>query len=219
MPNGGHAEVDSVLALVPGIAGRIDSDTLRLYIGELLSWNPRIGLVSKQDTVNVLARLISKSVSLWDLFVDRVPEMKPPAGLTVVDIGSGGGFPGLIWKLLNPGISVTLVERKEKKAFFLEKSAALLGVDSLHIIQKDARDLARNTHMRESFDVAVMMAVSRPAQMGDAVEGLLKPGGVFLAPRGAGEMNGAVPIGNSMRIRDTVIGNEGPTLIYIKSAA
>lgn len=217
MSNAGHADADAILARVPGISDRIDSDKLRLYIAELLSWNPRIGLVSKRDTADVLVRLIAKSVTLWDLLVDSVPEVMLREKLAIVDIGSGGGFPGVIWQLLNPEVSVTLVERKEKKAFFLEKSAALLGNDSLRIFQKDARDLVRDPAVKESFDVAVMMAVAPPDQLGDAVEGLLRPGGVFLAPRSEGETIFPPTIGKRLSIHSAKMSTEGPALIYIKA--
>jgi 16S rRNA (guanine527-N7)-methyltransferase len=216
MPNAERSDADSILARVPGITARIDCDSLRLFVEELISWNPRIGLVSKRDTANVLVRLITKSVELWDLLVERVPEVMLRDGLAVVDIGSGGGFPGVIWKLLTPEISITLVERKEKKAFFLERSTALLGLRSLRVIQRDARDLVRDPEAVESFDVAVMMAVAPPEQLGDTVEGLLRPGGVFLAPRAEGETVFPGTIGRNMGIHSADMGPEGPALIYIK---
>lgn len=219
MPNAGPADADSILARLPGIGDRIDSKKLHRYISELLSWNPRIGLVSKRDTADVLVRLISKSVALWDLLAAKVPQVMLREGLAAVDIGSGGGFPGVIWKLLAPEASVTLVERKEKKALFLERCALLLEDSGLRIIQKDARDLIREPFMPESFDVAVMMAVAPPDQLGATVEGLLKPGGVFLAPRSAGERVFPSHIGERMGIHSAEMILEGPALIYIKSLA
>jgi 16S rRNA (guanine527-N7)-methyltransferase len=216
MTNDGRFDADSILARVPDSAARMDSGRLRLFISELIAWNPRIGLVSKRDTANVLIRLLTKSIALWDLLVERIPEVMLRECLSVVDIGSGGGFPGVIWKLLAPEISITLVERKEKKAFFLEKSAALLGMDSLSVLQRDARDLVRDPGARESFDVAVMMAVAPPEQLGDTVEGLLKPGGVFLAPRAEGETVFPGTIGKNMGIHSAEMGPEGPALIYVK---
>jgi 16S rRNA (guanine527-N7)-methyltransferase len=216
MVSAGHNDAGKILAQVPGAAGRIDTDKLSLYITDLLSWNPRIGLISKRDTADVLVRLIAKSIQLWDLLAERVPEIVLREGVSVIDIGSGGGFPGIIWHLLNPEINVLLVERKGKKAFFLEKSALQLGGTALSVLQKDARDLVRDPRHAEAYDAAVIMAVAPPEQMGETVEGLLKPGGVFLAPRGEGVRTFSSTIGTCMGIHSAVESPEGPVLIYKK---
>lgn len=211
MPN---REAASVLASLPGVTGRVDRAKLERYIEALLSWNARIGLISKHNTSQVLIRLVERSVELWDIAVERLPEIVLQERLRVVDIGSGGGFPGVVWKLLQQEMDLTLVERKEKKAFFLNKVATLLELASFSVIQRDLHELANDARLAGAYDVALMMAVAPPDEVGSAVERLLGRGGVFIIPRGEAETVFPPTIGADLNIHSAVATAHGPVLIY-----
>src|SRR5258708_35393406 len=76
----------------------------------------------------------------------------------LVDIGSGGGVPGIPLAIARPDIAVLLVESTQKKAAFLRQAAGALGLSNLTVSSQRAEDLG-NSSQRESFDVATARAV------------------------------------------------------------
>src|SRR6266853_4321670 len=79
---------------------------------------------------------------------------------SVVDVGSGGGLPGLPLKIARPGLSVTLVEADQAKAAFLVRACAALGLRDVEVVARRAEEVGRDPRFRESFDVAVARAVA-----------------------------------------------------------
>lgn len=216
MAENGNARVTKILEQLPGIPERFKTSQISLFISELLKWNQRLGLVSKRNTGQVVVDLIRRSMALWDFVEERAPLVALREGARVVDIGSGGGFPGVIWQLMQPEISVTVVERKTKKALFLQRLAVILNVAGFAVEEKDVELLAAEAASKETFDIAVMMAVAPPGDLATAVEALLKPGGVFATLRGRNDAVFPGTIGSTMVIHSAVAGPEGPMLLYEK---
>src|SRR3989440_7190869 len=73
---------------------------------------------------------------------------------SLVDVGSGGGLPGLPLKLARPALEVTLIEADRKKAAFLTHACAVLGLDGVQVVAMRAEEAARRPDLRDSFDVA-----------------------------------------------------------------
>jgi 16S rRNA (guanine527-N7)-methyltransferase len=183
MTNPYRNDVSAVLAAVDDLVPRVDTRTLELYVEEIVRWNPQLGLVSKRNTPQVIARLFRESVALWDF----VTAAAAPAGEAigrVVDIGSGAGFPGLVWSMLDPGLSVELLERRARKVTFLDRVIARSANARVEATAEDLRDFARRTDSKASFDLAVMMAVADPADIAASVESLLRTSGFFCVVRG-----------------------------------
>lgn len=137
----------------------------------MLQWNPTLGLVSKREPVAACERLVLESLELARLL-----------NLTrgrVADVGSGAGFPGVVWALNLPQVEVTMIERREKRALFLERMCRTLPLTNATAIALDARDAARQPAYSEAFDLVVTMAVGDPAAIASAVEPMLQSGGVF----------------------------------------
>jgi 16S rRNA (guanine527-N7)-methyltransferase len=127
--------------------------------------------------------LVRQSAQLLD-FIDRYDILsRSPELPTVVDIGSGAGFPGIIWKLLRPGLSVTLVERKSKKATFLERTAVVLKLEGLKVVEADAVEAAVDDRYHSQFGVAVAFAVGAPAEMAPMIVGFLNDSGCYCTVR------------------------------------
>ncbi|MFQ8431594.1 16S rRNA (guanine(527)-N(7))-methyltransferase RsmG [Amaricoccus sp. W119] len=99
-------------------------ERLEIYAGLLRKWNPRINLVSKTTLPLLWSRHIEDSAQLWDLAPDAPPVW--------VDLGSGGGFPGLVIAILaserSPGTRVHLVESDTRKCAFLSTVVRECGV-------------------------------------------------------------------------------------------
>ncbi len=134
--------------------------------------NQRVNLVSRKDIGNLSEHHIKPSL-LW-LEWGRV---KP--GERVLDIGSGGGFPGMVIAIMEPTIDMTLVESIGKKAKFLQACVDQLGLKNVHVIHD------RVEHLTGQYDRVTVRAVAPLEQLWLWSEPLLKPGGTLEAMKGS----------------------------------
>jgi len=135
----------------------------------LLRWNPRINLIARRDEGVVWCRHILDSAQLAPLL--------PATAATLIDLGSGAGFPGLVLAVIAP-IHVHLVESDQRKAAFLREAARVCGADAtIHAARAETLTLppAPVITARALAPVATLLALAHP---------LLAPGGVCLAPKG-----------------------------------
>lgn len=95
----------------------------------LLEWNEYASLVSKGDAETRLLEHFSDSLSLLPYI-----QISPVNGATLLDIGSGGGFPAIPLKIVQPSLEVLLIERSRKKASFLSKVCASLGLEGTEVV-------------------------------------------------------------------------------------
>src|SRR5215472_4871108 len=105
--------------------------------------------------------------------------------VTLVDVGSGGGMPGLPLKLARPDLRVTLVEADRRRAAFLVHAAARLGVD-VDVVPERAEAAGRG-HLRERFDVATCRALAALPVVAELCLPLVRVGGRLLAMRAGAE--------------------------------
>jgi 16S rRNA (guanine527-N7)-methyltransferase len=102
---------------------------------------------------------------------------------TLVDVGSGGGLPGLPLKLARPDLAVTLVEADQRKAAFLVQACAALGLDDVEVLARRAEDAGRDPRYRERFDVAVARALAPMPVLAELCLPLVRVGGKLLAQK------------------------------------
>ena len=105
----------------------------------------------------------------------------------VVDVGSGGGLPGLPLKIARPELIVTLVESDQDKAAFLVRACAALGLQDVDVVAKRAEEAGHDPHYREAFDVAVARALAPMPVLAELCLPLVKVGGRLLAQKTSSE--------------------------------
>jgi 16S rRNA (guanine527-N7)-methyltransferase len=102
---------------------------------------------------------------------------------TLVDVGSGGGLPGLPLKIARPELDVTLVEADQTKAAFLVQAAARLGLSGVEVLARRAEDVGRDDRYRERFDAAVARALAPMPVLAELCLPLVRVGGRLLAQK------------------------------------
>jgi 16S rRNA (guanine527-N7)-methyltransferase len=101
------------------------------------------------------------------------------------DLGSGAGFPGLVFARLRPEWDVALIERTQKKAGFLEDLVETLGLERVYVVPLDAHEVPRRVGvLRRGCDVVLARAVGRLGPVTEAAAPLLRPGGVLVHYKG-----------------------------------
>jgi len=177
----GTGDPARALALVGSEARRFPPGKLESYLRELLTFNARLGLVSKRTPEETAAKLVLQSLALLDFLREARPGFV--VGGRVVDIGTGGGIPGLVWKLTEPRMKLCLIERASGKAAFLEQTVRLLGLEGVEVVEGDYKKIATEEGYEGAFDLAVAVAVEKPPKMARWVWRLLGPEGAFCTVR------------------------------------
>jgi 16S rRNA (guanine527-N7)-methyltransferase len=152
-------------------------DQFALYANALQHWNERVNLTSITDTDEMYTRHFLDSLSCM-LHWGNTPH-------TLLDIGSGAGFPGLPLKLACPELHLTLVESVGKKAAFLRHIVEALALAHVTVLETRAERVGHDPQQREHYDVVTARAVSSLSVLAEYSLPLLRVGGRLLAPKGA----------------------------------
>lgn len=141
-------------------------------------------LLEKNQVMNLTAITEPEAVARLH-FLDSLTllDAAPFAGKTVIDVGCGAGFPGVPLKIAEPALSLTLLDSLGKRMKWLDETLSGLGIVA-DCVTARAEDFANER--RESFDIAVSRAVARLNVLLELCLPLVKPGGAFLAMKGAG---------------------------------
>jgi 16S rRNA (guanine527-N7)-methyltransferase len=115
----------------------------------------------------------------------RGSELHGGARWSCIDIGSGGGLPGLPLAVVFPQLQITLLESAGKKAAFLREVVIELGLENVTVISARAEDAARDAAIRDHFDLAVARALAPLDVALELCLPFVKPGGVLVLPRGS----------------------------------
>ena len=111
--------------------------------------------------------------------LSALPEFR---GDTLLDVGSGAGFPGLVLKILRPELDVTLLDGLDKRVSFLRETGEALGLSGLKCVHGRAEE--PEPGLREGFDLVASRAVARLAVLCELCLPYVRPGGYFLAMKG-----------------------------------
>lgn len=209
------SDITRVASSLASLHPSLDSDRLEQYFKEILRWNPRISIVSKHDTLTVLERLVRQSVRLLELFGPRTEAV---CGIEqhVVDVGSGGGFPGVVWAMAEPDWRYLLIERRHKKAAFLERVSKVLELEDVEVYAGNAEDAQLVRRFAERFDAATTMAVGRPVKTANLVEGFLRTGRIFATTIPRDEPSPRQHVGTHLELLETNTDEDSVYALYVK---
>lgn len=156
---------------------------LERYADELLAWNTHTNLTAIRSRDDVFVRHF-----LDALVLARFWGHDP---VSLVDIGTGAGFPGVPLKILRPELELVLVDSVGKKTAFLEHIVGQLGLVQVRIVTGRAEELGRATGERERHDLVTARAVADLRVLLEYGLPLLRVGGRMLAPKGVGAVEEA----------------------------
>lgn len=176
-------DIRRVVEMLGDRVDRFDRSNLEVFLEEIFNWNPQLGLVSKRETPDVVGRLVCRSLDLWDFIAPHASPRPGEKTLRIADIGSGGGFPGIAWRLVAPEHEFVLIERKSRRAFFIERVLTRLQLDRVRVIEGDVDELVRRPSVAGTFDVAAVIAVAAPGELADSISRLLRGGGLLVGIR------------------------------------
>lgn len=149
---------------------------LTRHAAELVRWNRKTNLTAITAPDEIAIKHVLDAMA-------PLPQI-PAAAETLLDIGSGGGFPGLVLKILRPGLSVTLVEASRKKVSFLSHVIRTLGLKDARALHTRVEALVAEPQYRHGFDVIVCRALCALDAFVALALPLLAPGGQLFALKG-----------------------------------
>ena len=149
-------------------------DQFETYYAMLADWNTRVNLTAITEPEDVAKKHFLDSLA-------AAPYLKPNA--SIVDVGTGAGFPGLPLLILRPDLKVTLMDSLQKRLVFLEAVCKELKLKA-ELVYARAEDAGQNPKYREKFDVALTRAVSALPVLCELTLPLVKVGGVSIAYKG-----------------------------------
>lgn len=143
----------------------------------LVEWNQKFNLTAILEEKEVIVKHFLDSLTC-------LVALPFKTGMSVIDVGTGAGFPGIPLLIKEPGLKLTLLDSLQKRTLFLAEVVRKLGLPEANIIHGRAEDFGSSLEYRERFDVAVTRAVAKVSVIAEYCLPFVKPGGSFLAMKG-----------------------------------
>ena len=148
-------------------------DIFLQYYELLISWNEKINLTAITAFDEVLSKHFLDSLSII-----KIIDLNNQSSL--IDIGTGAGFPGIPLKIMYPHLKITLLDSLQKRILFLNTVIEQLHLDNIETIHGRAEDLAKPNQYREQYDICVSRAVSNLSSLSELCLPFVKVGGYFI---------------------------------------
>ena len=166
----------------------------------LLETNKAINLTAIRDLDGVYIKHFLDSLTL----LKAIPEDTK----SIIDIGSGAGFPGIPISIARPDIQVTMVESIGKKVSFIEKSIELVNLTNANVVNERAEKLCHLSKFQEKFDVATARAVTALPELIQLCMPMVKKKGVMIAMKNENkeelELAERILVGENLKIKEII---------------
>lgn len=151
----------------------IQIDQFLQYKDLLLEWNEKMNLTAITEDKDIIIKHFLDSISIGKFFDFSSTE-------TVIDIGTGAGFPGIPLKIAYPNIKITLMDSLNKRIEFLREVVSKLSLNGAKPVHGRAEELGQDKLHREAYDVSVSRAVAHLSVLAEYTLPFIKVGGIFL---------------------------------------
>ena len=152
-------------------------DKFKKYASFLLEYNKTTNLTAIRDMEGVYLKHFYDSLLVFNSDIIDYSNIN-----SLIDIGTGAGFPGVVIKIMYPNINVTLLDSNNKKTKFLEELVKILELDGVTIVNDRAENYVKNH--RQEFDITIARAVSELRIIAELCLPLTKIDGYFIALKG-----------------------------------
>lgn len=173
----------AVLAAAPIELDEHQQSQLARYRDVLLGWNERINLTAITDPSDIERLLLLDALQMAPLIGDFAVKLKHRPKL--IDIGAGGGLPGIPLAIALPGIDFTLLDATGKKVMVLNDMIAALGLQNARALHGRAEELGNSFEHRAYYDIATARAVASLPVLVELTLPLLKRAGRAWFPKSA----------------------------------
>jgi 16S rRNA (guanine527-N7)-methyltransferase len=149
----------------------------KIYEEELMIWNETMNLTAIRESGQIRSKHFLDSLTCMLVWGENRP-------VSLIDVGTGAGFPGIPLKIVMPQLKLTLVESVGKKVNFCKHIASRLNLDKVEIIKARAEELGQDLVHREKYDWAVARAVANMPVLAEYLIPLVRIGGGVIAQKG-----------------------------------
>lgn len=145
------------------------------YMNLLVEWNKKINLTAITEEKDIILKHFVDSLTV----LKYIKENK-----SIVDVGTGAGFPGIPLAIMNDSLKITLVDSLNKRINFLNEVCNKINLKNIKAIHARAEEFGQDNNYRESYDVAISRAVANLTVLAEYLLPLVKVGGKIICMKG-----------------------------------